>query len=66
MLDIIISFKVIKKNLGKKELPTKFINLELFPAVTLYHGSESVRLNFDKDKWLFKEFGYVLEKEYGK
>ena len=43
------------------ELPKKFIDLQLFPAVILYNAGESVRMNFDKDKWLFKEFDLVLQ-----
>jgi len=58
-----INFKIKinnNSNSGKSKLPTKFANIQLFPAITLYDIGDSVRVNFGKDKWQFKEFGCVL------
>jgi len=44
----------------KTELPAKFANAKLFPAVSLLFPGNSIRMNFDKDKWSFKDFERVL------
>jgi hypothetical protein len=44
-------------NSGKIDLPSKFVSLkanqQLFPAITLYKGGDSVSANFGKEQFLF-------------
>ena len=48
-----ISTKNIK-NSGKADLPPKFANLQLFPAVTLSWYENVMHANFGKDEWCFR------------
>jgi len=41
------------------------MNIQLFPAVSMYRPGTSIRANFDQDKWAFKEFERVFDKEFG-
>lgn len=54
-------FLKLNLNSAGGELPPKFTNLILFPAVNMYYSGESIRANFGKKEWRFKEFKEVLE-----
>lgn len=43
------------------ELPQKFADVEFFPAVTLFAFGQSIKANFGKEEWQYKEFKSVLE-----
>ena len=43
------------------ELPPKFATLKLFPTICLGTADQSIRANFGKEEWRFKEFKQALE-----
>lgn len=47
--------------LGKAELPSKFTQLQLYPAVDLKNAGDSIRVLFKKEVWKFKDFQHILE-----
>jgi len=42
-------------------LPSKFVDLQLFPSVNLYAVGHSICAHFKKEEWKFKDFKSVLE-----
>ena len=35
------------------QLPENFVGLQLFPAASLTHQGDSIRVNFDKQEWRY-------------
>lgn len=58
-ITILIFIYINKSNSGKVELPIKYPNV--FPAISLFGPGDLIGVNFDKNKWKFKEFKHIFE-----
>lgn len=47
----------------KIELASKNVSIELYPSINYWGAEDTIRVDFGKKEWHFKEFGSILEND---